>query len=77
MTGQPIMSVQTDERRRISEGVDRIFNRLDALERDAAAARRELEHVLSILPFEHAKTGKYRKLRRRLERFLSERLEGL
>lgn len=63
--------------REIVDDLNSIATRAEVAEREAAAARREIEHVLGLLPFEHAKTGKYRKLRRRLERFLSERLEGL
>ncbi len=54
-----------------------VMARLDGAERGYEAARAEIRHVLAQLPYESAKTGKYRKLRRRLERFLSERLEGL
>lgn len=57
--------------------VDDTLARLDAAERGYLAACDELRHVMTLLPFENAKTGKYRKLRRRLERFLSERLDGL
>lgn len=63
--------------RHIVDGLNAIVTKAEAAEREAEAARREIEHVLGLLPYGNAKTGKYRKLRRRLERFLSERLEGL
>lgn len=51
--------------------------RAEDAERGYRAACAELAHVLEGLPYAEARTGKYKKLRRRLERFLGERLEGL
>lgn len=63
--------------RRMAEDAAALVARADAAERAHAAGRAELAHVLGLLPYEDAKSGKYRKLRLRLERFLSERIEGL
>lgn len=63
--------------RRISDDIATLRARAEAAERGYQAACGELEHVLGGLPFASARTGKYRKLRRRLEHFLSDRLEGL
>lgn len=62
---------------RIHDDVTELRIRAETAERGYAAACGELAHVLAGLPFPKARTGKYRRLRRRLERFLSERLEGL
>lgn len=76
MTG-PFDRVADNDRRAVLQSVDRVLTRLDAAERGYEAACAELRHVLEGLPYENARSGKYRKLRRRLERFLSERIEGL
>lgn len=54
-----------------------LLTRAQTSERSLEAACGEIRHVLAGLPYETAKTGKYRALRRRLERFLSDRLDGL
>jgi hypothetical protein len=61
----------------LTQGINTLDAQRDVAQRGYDAARREIEHVLTLLPYEQAKTGKYRTLRRRLERFLSERLDGL
>ena len=54
-----------------------LVNRAVVAERDLEAACGEIRHVLEGLPYANAQTGKNKRLRRRLERFLSERLDGL
>ena len=71
------MITAAGERHLLVEGINALGARRDAAERGYEAARRELEHVLALLPYEDAKSGKYKRLRRRLELFLSERIEGL
>lgn len=62
---------------RIHLDVAELSERAASAERNFDAACRELRHVLDGLPYKRAKVGKYAKLRRRLNRFLSERLEGM
>lgn len=71
------MNELDDLQQRIKDDVAALRWRAEDAERGYRAACAELENVLAGLPFKEARTGKYKKLRRRLERFLSERLEGL
>lgn len=52
-------------------------SRMVDAETSIKAARRELQLILDALPYAEAKSGKNAKLRKRLQRFLGERLAGL
>lgn len=62
---------------RILSDVTALHTRAVTAERDHEAACAELRLILAGLPYAEAKSGKNVKLRRRLTRFLGERIVGL
>ena len=63
--------------RDMTAGAAALVDRARMAEQREEAACAELQRVLDGLPYRKAKTGKNAKLRRRLTRFLSERLKGI
>lgn len=62
---------------RVIADVGALQVRATIAEQDFAAACAELQLILDALPYENAKSGKNVKLRKRLTRFLGERLRGI
>ena len=69
--------VEPDLAQRIAADVATLAARAATAEYEVQAARHELRLILDTLPYAEAKTGKNAKLRKRLQRFLGERLAGL
>jgi hypothetical protein len=68
---------KADLAQRIAGDAAALGQRAAIAEANYALARAEIRHALSNLPFPDAKSGQTHKVRRRLARFLDDRLDGL